>query len=233
MCEASNDASRTQDQVSRRYIKVNPNGAPVLGVLPTTSLSSLTNDQIMSAATHPHFDQQMSMVELPVTIGSSVSLTCLVEPMPSLQRIEWLRENGKIIPESKYEPISTEYEINHRNVETTSQESSLVKTKNARSLRNFKVKYESTDDESVSNLNGELSEPLDQPVVSTSNYLVTSNGVLPASDSSGPIRSVLSLKHIRNQDLGVYKCKSTNSYGSRTALILLREKTLIGNRRKS
>lgn len=251
MCEATNKLRQSENlyfntlknAATRRFIKLSPNGAPILGILPSTSSNSLLNEQMISLATHPHFDQQLSIAELPVSIGASIALTCLIEPIPAFQKVEWLRENGKIIPDSKYLAAKIEtnnkYEINNKNEnlfatneETTSDATftaSLNKNKNPRSLRNFKTKYETTDEENTSNSNNELgSSHLE--VIPTTNYLVSSSGVFPTGESGGPMRSILSIKNIRKQDLGIYKCKSTNSYGSRVAIVILREKTFIGNK---
>jgi hypothetical protein len=248
VCEASNKLNHKNMQndlksyVARRYIKLNPNGAPIIGALPSITTASLTSDQIMSLTTYPHFDQQLSIVELPISIGDSVALTCLIEPLPAAQQILWLRENGKIIPNSRYyaqSDLAKNYEINNKNdyspLEETTMRTSftlpftrLIKEKN---VRYFKTKYESTDDEdnTIENSNSDIGIA-NLAIVSTTNYLVTSNGILPiGGDAPGsPMRSMLSIKNIRKQDFGVYKCKSTNSYGSRTAIILLREKTLMG-----
>jgi hypothetical protein len=253
MCEATNKLRQSENlyfnnlknvAASRRFIKLNPNGAPILGIVPSVSSNSVANDQMMSLATHPNFDQQLSIAELPVTIGASISLTCLIEPLPSFQKIEWLRENGKIIPDSKYlaskyAETENKYEINNKNEnlftnEETTSDATFTgafnsKNKNARSLKNFKTKYESTDEENMSNSNNELGSS-NLEIISTTNYLVSSSGIFPTSESTSPMRSVLNIKNVRKQDLGIYKCKSTNSYGNRLAVVILRERTFIGKK---
>ena len=113
-------------------------------------------------------------------------------------------------------------------VETPVTSSASSKNKVA---RNFRVKYENLNSNSGKVLanSEELSDNSNSNAGGYSVSLLTSvNGVTASTDLNGIMRSVLYIKSVRKQDLGVYKCKSSNSYGSRTALILLRESTLMG-----
>ena len=85
-------------------------------------------------------------------------------------------------------------------------------------MRNFKIKYENL---TGSNGNGEES-------VGRMSNTMNSDGVLISNADIGLMRSVLYIKSLRRQDLGVYKCKSSNAFGSRSVSVLIREKTLMG-----
>jgi hypothetical protein len=240
-----------QNFAAKRFIKLNPNGAPIVRALPSSS-SSLAADQVMTLMMKsPIIDSsQLPVIEVPATIGASASLVCLIEPLPQFQSVLWSRDNGKIIPNSKYTlpelldeaRPARNYEINNMNnnnnnnilamlqttVETPVTSSASSKNKVA---RNFRVKYENLNSNSGKVLanSEELSDNSNSNAGGYSVSLLTSvNGVTASTDLNGIMRSVLYIKSVRKQDLGVYKCKSSNSYGSRTALILLRESTLMG-----
>ena len=86
-------------------------------------------------------------------------------------------------------------------------------------MRNFKIKYENLTD---SSRDGE--DFGGRATTST-----TPDGVLITNVDVGVMRSILYIKSVRRQDLGVYKCKASNAFGSRTGSLLLREKTLMGS----
>ena len=238
-----------QNFVARRFIKLNPNGAPILRALPSSS-SSLASDQVMTLMMKsPITDSnQLPIIEVPATLGASASLVCLIEPLPQFQSILWSRDNGKIIPNSKYTlpelaldeaKQGKNYEINNMNnnnnilsmLQTTVETPVTSASSKNKVARNFRVKYENLNSNNGKVLanSEELGDNSNSNAGGYSISLLTSiNGVTVSSDLNGIMRSVLYIKSVRKQDLGVYKCKSSNSYGSRTALILLRESTLMG-----
>ena len=220
ICEATNKFVQSEQQysnsISRRYIKLNPVGAPVLKAMPSTavstsSITSNNNDEIIAElmkAVDAH------LVEVTATIGSSVSLICIVEPLPQFHTIVWMNEFGKLIPNSKYSIFETLKD--DLNAQTTPAQQHLNK---ARILKNIKVKYENLTLFSSKSSN-EIND--DDPIEFKNEGLITNEGDVNL------MRSILYIKTVREQDLGVYKCKSSNSYGSHTVSILLREKTLMG-----
>jgi hypothetical protein len=259
---AVNDLSYTSlfynydNHVVRRYIKLNPIGPPVPRVM-SSSINSFNSDEMMTLMmkisaseiyTTSTSKWQSPLVEVAASVGGSVTLTCLIEPLPKLDTLVWIKDNGKVIPNSRYSAWDND-DLNKPDEETNdetsvSESSSSSSAKSASSARmnaanhkygrNFRVKNENLtvfgvgkgadggvvdDDEdyfmSKSKPGGRV-DGLHQGIVSTDGQPV------------GLMRSLLLIKNIRKQDFGVYKCKSSNSYGSRISLILLREKTLMG-----
>ena len=94
MCEAAN---RLSTQMTRRFIKLNPIGAPLVNSL--TSLPGNT-DEAVSALMKTSTSSSQN-VEIAASLGSSVSLVCLVEPLPHFDSIVWLRDNSIVIPNSR------------------------------------------------------------------------------------------------------------------------------------
>ena len=95
LCEAANKLST---QTTRRFIKLNPVGPPLIRAFPSSPVS---HDETISALmrTPSSFS---STTEIAVSLGSSVSLVCLIEPLPHFESIVWLRDNGIVIPNSRY-----------------------------------------------------------------------------------------------------------------------------------
>ena len=69
------------------------------------------------------------MAEAVSSLGESVALTCLIEPLPSIQTIAWVNDNGRILPNSKYSVFETLQRVD-------SESESKKKPKN------FRVQYE-------------------------------------------------------------------------------------------
>ena len=153
------------------------------------------------------------ILEIPVTLGSQATLTCLIEPLPAFKKLIWLKPNGYLVPNSIY----------------TSHEkyNDLDSYSNNKFKFNFKVKYENL---TKFNSDSKIDETNFNKMNEDENRVYANhNDVIVANEATGLMKSILYIKNVRKQDLGIYKCKSINSYGSRTVMILLREKTLIGN----
>lgn len=246
ICEARNRFESSSsliynydNQVVRRYIKLNPVGPPILRVMPS-SVNSLSLDETMTLmmkisasemSNAPSVKSAIPLIEVATSIGSSVTLTCLIEPLPRLESTLWIKDNGKIIPNSRYS-------INDNEAGKKTEEDDVADLKvsvggKVKQMRNFRVKNE--------NLTVFGKTLADDGLQDDSDFL-TNNGIgskfgrfdnmqgIITTDghSVGLMRSLLLIKNIRKQDFGIYKCKSSNGYGSRMALILVREKTLMG-----
>ncbi len=247
MCEARNNVhsssrmaesvyfshnSNENNQIQRRYIKLNPIGPPVSHPIPASinTYTSITDDTVNYLMKNSLTDayttisqdneNRLPMIEIPSAEGSSVTFTCLVEPLPSVEQIVWLRENGKIIPNSKFS-IDSNLRLKSTTEATNIKQTRNIKIKNENfTLLNTKPDfYESiSDSEEFPSQSGELNADL-----------MATNGVRSVDGNSiNLMRSMLFIKSIRNEDFGVYKCKTINSYGSRTIMFLLREKTIMG-----
>jgi hypothetical protein len=221
----------------------------------SSSSSSSSGAAVASALSKDIILNQAPLIEIATSIGSSVSLICLIEPVPQFDAIYWLKDTGRIIPNSKYTLFETEKTAKHslaRNYEHQSNNKNnqheaagysikLTTISSVKLTRNFKIKYENL---THSNLNARVvpneqssgliyasllatsTKPLQ---VSNSDYAIgSSNDENPSNVAVGLMRSVLYIRNVRKQDLGIYKCKAINQYGTRTALILLRERTLMG-----
>lgn len=234
LCEAANKLMENK-QFVRRYIKLNAIGAPVVKVMPS-SVNSLSTDEMMSlmmktSLTEPYTLNenlnQIALIEIASSVGNSVSLTCLIEPLPYLESIVWIKDNGRIIPNSRYSILES-YKESSKQMEESSTQSALTTVSSliARNSKNFKIKHENL---TISSYAKETDENLVSSLQSTSSPILNINGVKSTDvENVGLTRSILHIKNIRKQDFGIYKCKSTNSYGSRTAMILLRERNLLG-----
>lgn len=207
ICEASNMLSLSNlnenKQHVKRYIKVNPIGPPILRII-SFPLTSSNMEKMISTVMIPAETEEtnLKVSEYTSSLGDSISLTCLIEPLPEVQTVIWIKDNGKIIPNSKYSIF-----------ETITASSKPKKS----SRNNFRIKYENLTSVSNEVSNGEES-------VYLSDSLIGRKG-LKSNDDAGLMRSVLYIKNVREQDFGVYKCKSSNTYGSRTSSVLVREKT--------
>jgi hypothetical protein len=248
MCEARNNIhsssptaesvyfsnkNNQNNQIQRRFIKLNPIGPPVSHPIPSlvNTYASITDDTVnylMKNSLTDAYDAisqepgtQLPLIDIPASLGTSVSLTCLIEPLPNIEQIIWLRENGKIIPSSKF---LIESNVRHGSTEettTNTKPARNIKIKNENLTLLHNIKYDFGDENSEEELPSQ-SEELNADLMAT-------NGVRSINGNSINImRSMLFIKTIRQEDFGVYKCKSINSYGSRTIMFLLREKTLMG-----
>jgi hypothetical protein len=198
MCEAKNSLDSNVFE-HRRFIKLNPQGVPiahpVLSSLQTAdeNLNYLMKNSINDAV-------QPVLIDIPVSLGASISLTCIIEPMPKVDSVLWLRDNGKIVPNSKFNRFDS---------------SSFIEGK---SQKKIKVKYENLtliSSSSIGNVDF-LSEPNHKSGVQTLN-----------GDSVNLLRSILFIKSIGKDGLGTYKCRTQNSYGSTTIVFMVREKSLL------
>ena len=223
VCEASNRLAMPpesfqydQGNAERRYIKINPSGPPLTHALSTPGGASNMNE-LIATIMEPSKDIELKdSIEIATSIGLSVSITCLIEPLPDVHTIVWLRDNGKVIANSKYSIYETPLGQN-TNVESVEL--------NKKKLKNFRVKYENLT--IYENKPQEGDETLEAATISS--FFNEANwGVKTANSDVGLMRSVLYIKKVRVQDFGVYKCKSSNSFGSRTVSILVRETTLLG-----
>lgn len=214
LCEASNSLTNNDNsnQISRRYIKLNPNGTPILKAISSSNIAgSINSDEVVSELMKSSDSNQ---VEVAANIGSSISLTCIIEPLPQFDTIVWMNENDKVLSNSKYsinDDNNNNNNLDETNIQINTQTTQLQSNK-AKFYKNFKFKYENLtlyNSKSASELNYD-----DYEQYSTQNDISL-------------MRGVLFIKNLREQDLGVYKCKATNSYGSRTVSILLREKTFM------
>lgn len=201
VCQASNQLDR--ENIIHRFIKINPGGPPVSKIF-SSSLNLSPEEQIsMLMQSQESFDQQDPVRELAASIGSSVTLICLIEPLPHLDNLVWIKDNGKIIPNSYFSVQNT--------------------TLNKTISKNFRIKYENVT-LGQKMLNVELVEDIEEDDLSNHN-----NKNIQSTDSNplSLLKSVLHIKNIRKQDFGTYKCKSSNAYGTRFSMILIREKTLL------
>lgn len=223
ICEASNRLSNNHElALTRRYIKLNPIGAPVLKALPsnsvsTSSVTSNNNDEIISELMK---SVDGNLIEVAANLGASISLVCLIEPLPHFESIVWLNEMGKIIPNSKYSIYEHKSKLTSSSSSGSSSETKTNSNQNQRSMyRNFKVKYENLT--LLSSKSDDLEENEEEQTIAKTEGLITNDGDVNL------MRSILFIKNLREQDLGIYKCKASNSYGSNSVSILLREKTLM------
>lgn len=200
ICQATNQLS--SEASANRFIKINPTGPPVGKVF--SSNQNLSPEEHISLMMQSDLSskQHESISELAISIGSSVSLICLIEPLPRLDTLVWIKDNGKIIPNSQFSVQNT--------------------TLNKTISKNFRIKYENVT-VSQKMLNIELDEDIEEDNLITQNKNVQSTDSKPLS----LLKSVLHIKNIRKQDFGTYKCKSSNSHGTRLSMVLLREKTLL------
>lgn len=257
-----------QHQTSRRFIKLNPNGAPIVRILQTTkSVQNLDDSHLYfnaptsswsSSASYQRMLTSISTAEHEVTntvgvkIGSSISLTCLIEPVPEFHTIYWLKEDGKIIPNSKYTSLGGDSSVEFNGLHNSEQQQPLDtigysisddgdNNKQQQdhhdhrdpSFTNFKIKYENMS--SMSFGSGGDENKQQQQHQSKHAHLsgqqhLTTDGIVQI-DSVGLMRSILYIRNVRHQDIGVYRCKAINSYGSRAVSIVLREKTFIGKKK--
>ena len=178
------------------------------------------------------------------SVGASVSLICLVEPLPRLEKLVWTKGNRKIIPNSEYTIVGGVSTTNQQqSIETNDENSILSKSNNLKN--NIKVKFEH-----VSVLNGGGEGKLDQDFEDDAyaSQQVRSGNHDERDDRGGGqggeqiegvtstdggksvsvLKSVLTIKNVRKQDFGIYRCKASNAYGSRRVVIVLREKSLLG-----
>lgn len=179
------------------------------------------------------------------SVGASVSLICLVEPLPRLEKLVWTKGNRKIIPNSEYTIVGGVSTTNQQqqSIETNDENSILTKSNNLKN--NIKVKFEH-----VSVLSGGGQGKLDHDFEDDtySSQQVRSGNHDERDDRGGSLRgeqiegvtstdggksvsvlkSVLTIKNVRKQDFGIYRCKASNAYGSRRVVIVLREKSLLG-----
>ena len=228
VCEASNQIAMPADSFKydqshpeRRYIKINPSGPPLTHALSTPGGASNMNE-LIAAIMEPSKDHELKdSIEIATSVGLSVSISCLIEPLPDVHTIVWLRDNGKVIANSKYSIYDSPLGQN-TNVETAEL--------NKKKLKNFRVKYENLT--IYENKPQEGDETLEASTIS-SFFNEANLGVKTAHSDVGLMRSVLYIKKVRVQDFGVYKCKSSNSFGSRTVSILVRETTLLGKFKKN
>ena len=240
------------EAAQRRYIKLNPIGVPVSHALPSSMISgsfiasSAVADEAVNylmkssvtdayaALTYAGVHSQAPLIEIPSTIGASASLTCLVEPLPHLDTLIWLKDNGRIIPNSRFSIAESS---------SSAMDSAAAFSADSMRLRNVKVKHENLtltagnskldhvtaataadddddDDDQV--------KKLDRDELINADLLAT-NGVRSVDGQAiSLMRSVLFIKSVRREDLGVYKCKAVNAFGSRTILFLLRERNFLG-----
>ena len=214
ICEAVNNFAE-QNVVERRYIKINAIGAASTRTI-STSTNALSPEQIATFMMKSVL-KQVHAIEIAAKLGDSVTLACLVEPLPQYDRIYWSRENGKIIPHSKLSVYSHADEM---------KQDELGGAERIKLMRNVKVKYEN-----LTTANSK-SEPayMDQHM-SSEEHAALSNAI----DSNGieltnrdVLRTTLHIRRVSKKDLGVYKCKSVNAYGSSEAYIVLREQTFLG-----
>ena len=241
MCEARNNihsASPLTDsvyysqsksgynQVQRRYIKLNPVGAPVSHPVPASvnTYASVTDDTVnylmrnsltdayaSLAATYESSGssgvQQLPLIEIPSSVGTSVSLTCLMEPMPRVEQIVWLRENGKIVPSSRFSIDSA----GDKSLDSSMEEQAGAG--GPKVAKNLKIKYENL----TLGLNGKadyssnIGDKEEEGVSESSELnadLMATNGVRSVDGNSVSLmRSMLFIKSVRREDFGIYKCK--------------------------
>lgn len=186
------------------------------------------------------------------SVGASVSLTCLVEPVPRLDKVVWTKgsNNRKIVPNSEYtvyqasRDSSAELTIEEQQQQQQTQNHGGNNNNKKNSNNNIKVKFESLmlhggklDDYSTSEDTMMMSSVVNYGTKSGSGggswdddgdliEGVTSTDEL--GKSATMLKSVLTIRHVRKQDFGVYRCKASNVYGSRRVVIVLREKSLMG-----
>jgi len=225
-CEAINKFAIKSDQndgyTARRYIKLNPLGPPVLKPMPSTILSttSSNSDDIISELMKA---TEADQVEVATSIGSSVSLVCLVEPLPQFHSILWINENGRIIPNSKYSIHETTDAVSNSDASSVlNTQATPGQPSRSKQFRHFKIKYDNLtfySSKTSSELNNDEEDSKIDPIVN--------EGLTEIGGDVSVMRSILFIKNVKQQDLGIYKCKASNEFGSHTVSILLREKTII------
>lgn len=158
-------------------------------------------------------------MEISSSIGASVTLTCFIEPLPKLEKLIWTKDNGKIIPNSKY----SIYDDEHNRIESSIESTDL--NKQSKMFTNFKVKFDN-----VTVFESKKASSDDQYFSRVQSSKVEENQGVSSTDvgNLGLMRTVLTIRAVRKEDFGVYKCKSSNVFGSRSVSIILREKTLMG-----
>lgn len=158
-------------------------------------------------------------MEISSSIGASVTLTCFIEPLPKLEKLIWTKDNGKIIPNSKY----SIYDDEQNRIESSSSIESTDLNKQSKMLfSNFKVKFDNVTVFEAKKDEQYFSRAQTSKIEENQGVSSTDVGNL------GLMRTVLTIRAVRKEDFGVYKCKSSNVFGSRSVSIILREKTLMG-----
>lgn len=131
-CEATNGVSDENSANTWRKIKLNPLGEPVL---------SLVVDE-----NSPNQVQTSSYVTKKATLGSSILLTCIIEPQPHFKNVIWVRDEANFIANSQYR--SDEFVARNEVFENeylSSNEESEMGLKNVR-IDNLNIKYENTSE---------------------------------------------------------------------------------------
>lgn len=202
ICEASNEFAlehgKLEERVSKRYIKINPVGPPILRILPQQRHKSPKSEAESGTVMVPEGVGATAGSEATSSLGDSVALTCLIEPLPAVHTIVWLNEHGKILPNSKYSLFES---VQSSDLGFDTTESSGGSSK--KQARNLSVQYENLAAAGAS---------ADSAAART---------------DAGVMKSVLYIKNVRAQDLGVYRCVASNAEGSSSASVLLREATFL------
>ena len=257
---ASSESNNVQVAAQRRYIKLNPIGAPVVHALPAAlsafsphSLDDTVSYLMKSSLTDAYYSSSGGAVsdsssstppiEMPSTLGAPVSLACLVEPAPGFDSVIWLRENGRVVPNSRL-LLGKEAVVSgdSSNEDTSSinkyysARGGLVKVKheNMSLLLDSKLDYAPDDDgdseKQPQRQSGEDNNDNDDDDDEKELDFSAEDTRVRAVDARAAsfMRSMLFIKSLRKEDLGLYKCRVVNAYGSRTVVYLVREKTLVG-----
>lgn len=197
VCEASNMFALEhghEKRVSKRYIKINPVGPPILRILPQQTSQQQPSERDLSTVMVPE-GEVAAVGEAATSLGDSVALTCLIEPLPTVQTIVWINEHGKILPNSKYSVFES-VQGSDFGFDTTEDNDSKKQP------RNLSVQYENLTEQGSSEARA-------------------------AKTDAGVMKSVLYIKNVRPQDLGVYRCVASNGEGSSASAVLLRQATFL------
>lgn len=202
ICEASNEFAlehgKHEKRVSKRYIKINPVGPPILRILPRQQHKSPESEAESGTVMVPEGVGATAGSEATSSLGDSVALTCLIEPLPAAHTIVWVNEHGKILPNSKYSVFES-VQSSDFGVDTTESSGGSGK----KQTRNLSVQYEKL---AVGGASADSAA---------------------ARTDAGVMKSVLYIKNVRTQDLGVYRCVASNAEGSSSSSVLLREATFL------
>ena len=240
VCKAINSNLRTEDMETdaesetQRYIKINPSGAPVPRSVqaPASSLSSSMSSSSLTSLSFEEIANRLMVLDETMTsvydaqevyvaasLGSTLTLSCIMEPMPRYDNLIWLKDNELIVlggGGGSSGDRHSSLRIKHDNV--------------TKALREEATTYLTATSGSASLVGngGDVRHHQRQHHHHHQDVSISQRGATLVNDVSSLVRTVLIIRDVKPADLGVYKCRSSNAHGARSVTFVVRETNVFG-----